>query len=145
MCIGDTAADVTPDFKVEITFWVCLMQRFRKQPPHHCMNLLFHQPVIYKASSSTIIVRTHIFNSCEGVLDSDIHVYTPQVSCMNTGKVFFTQLLISQNGKKKFFNRWFKVDEKAINSKKQKALKCYDLWVLQILLSDDRLRTFWWR
>lgn len=80
---------VTPDFKVEITFWVCLMQRFRKQPPHHCMNLLFYQPVIYKASSSTITVRTHIFNSCEGVLDSDIHVYTPQVSCMNTGKVFF--------------------------------------------------------
>lgn len=117
MCIGDTAADVTPDFKVEITFWVCLMQRFRKQPPHHCMNLLFYQPVIYKASSSTITVRTHIFNSCEGVLDSDIHVYTPQVSCMNTGKVFFTQLLISQNGKKKNFNRWFKVDEKAINSK----------------------------
>lgn len=77
------------------------MQRFRKQPPHHCMNLLFYQPVIYKASSSTITVRTHIFNSCEGVLDSDIHVYTPQVSCMNTGKVFFHPTSdISQNGKK---------------------------------------------
>lgn len=115
MCIGDIAADVTPDFKVEITFWVCLMQRFRKQPPHHCMNLLFYQPVIYKASSSTITVRTHIFNSCEGVLDSDIHVYTPQVSCMNTGKVFFTQLLISQNGKKKVLQQmiwsWRKSDK----------------------------------
>lgn len=123
MCIGDTAADVTPDFKVEITFWVCLMQRFRKQPPHHCMNLLFYQPVIYKASSSTITVRTHIFNSCEGVLDSDIHVYTPQVSCMNTGKVFFSpNFWYHKMVKKKFFNRWFEVDEKAINSEKQKAL-----------------------
>lgn len=123
MCIGDTAADVTPDFKVEITFWVCLMQRFRKQPPHHCMNLLFYQPVIYKASSSTITVRTHIFNSCEGVLDSMIYMYIPlRYHVWIQVRFFFTQLLISQNGKKKFFNRWFKVDEKAINSKKQKAL-----------------------
>lgn len=117
MCIGDTAADVTPDFKVEITFWVCLMQRFRKQPPHditawisYFTSLWSIKLVVPQLSSGRIYLTL-------------VKEYSILVSCMNTGKVFFfTQLLISQNGKKKFFNRWFKVDEKAINSKKQKAL-----------------------
>lgn len=117
MYIGDTAADVTPDFKVEITFWVCLMQRFRKQPPHditawisYFTSLWSIKLVVPQLSSGRIYLTL-------------VKEYSILVSCMNTGKVFFfTQLLISQNGKKKFFNRWFKVDEKAINSKKQKAL-----------------------
>lgn len=110
MCIGDTAADVTPDFKVEITFWVCLMQRFRKQPPHditawisYFTSLWSIKLVVPQLSSGRIYLTL-------------VKEYSILVSCMNTGKVFFfTQLLISQNGKKKVLQQmiwsWRKSDK----------------------------------
>lgn len=110
MYIGDTAADVTPDFKVEITFWVCLMQRFRKQPPHditawisYFTSLWSIKLVVPQLSSGRIYLTL-------------VKEYSILVSCMNTGKVFFfTQLLISQNGKKKVLQQmiwsWRKSDK----------------------------------
>lgn len=119
MCIGDTAADVTPDFKVEITFWVCLMQRFRKQPPHDITAWISYFTSLW---SIKLVVPQLPSGRIYLILVKEysilIYMYIPlRYHVWIQVRFFFTQLLISQNGKKKKFNRWFKVDEKAINSK----------------------------
>lgn len=117
MCIGDTAADVTPDFKVEITFWVCLMQRFRKQPPHDITAWIFYFTSLW---SIKLVVPQLPSGRIYLILVKEysilIYMYIPlRYHVWIQVRFFFTQLLISQNGKKKVLQQmiwsWRKSDK----------------------------------
>lgn len=117
MCIGDTAADVTPDFKVEITFWVCLMQRFRKQPPHDITAWISYFTSLW---SIKLVVPQLPSGRIYLILVKEysilIYMYIPlRYHVWIQVRFFFTQLLISQNGKKKVLQQmiwsWRKSDK----------------------------------
>lgn len=124
MCIGDTAADVTPDFKVEITFWVCLMQRFRKQPPHDITAWISYFTSLW---SIKLVVPQLPSGRIYLILVKEysilIYMYIPlRYHVWIQVRFFSHNFWYHKMVKKKFFNRWFKVDEKAINSRKTEGL-----------------------